>query len=191
MSLASFRTSARALMTTLSAIACVIAVVGSLNANAQTAQDEEALRRLPRMFCDAWAKHDGHELAKIMAEDVDFVNVGAVWLRGRADFETYHTRLLSGRFKDSTNAVLETSVRFIQPDIAAVHWSWKIAGDRNPDGSARPERFGLMTMIAEKRKGTWLVVAAQNTNGVSVDAGAVPDMRGIKRPIAVPPSPSP
>lgn len=27
-------------------------------------------------------------------------------------------------------------------------------------------RFGMMTMVAEKRNGTWLVVVAQNTNAV-------------------------
>jgi uncharacterized protein (TIGR02246 family) len=62
--------------------------------NAQTKQDEEAVRGLPKAFCDAFNKHDGHELAKIMAEDVDFVTVGLTWLHGRADFEKYHTRLL-------------------------------------------------------------------------------------------------
>jgi uncharacterized protein (TIGR02246 family) len=149
---------------------------------AQTRQDERAVRELPQAFSSAWAKHDGHELAKIMAEDVDFVTVGATWLSGRTDFEKYHTRLLSGRFKESTNTPLETAVRFIRPDLALIHWSWRIQGDRNADGSARPPRFGLMTMLAEKRKGTWLVVVAQNTNG-----GPGPlELEDIKPPIAVP-----
>jgi hypothetical protein len=43
-------------------------------ARAQT--DDEAVRKLPQAFCDAWAKHDGHQLATIMAEDVDFVPSG-------------------------------------------------------------------------------------------------------------------
>ena len=54
--------------------------------------DEEALRQLPKMYCAAWAKHDGHQLAQMMAEDVDYVNVGALWLHGRSDFEKYHSR---------------------------------------------------------------------------------------------------
>ena len=78
--------------------------------HAQTESDKETLRRLPRAYCDAWAKHDGNELAKIMAEDVDYVTVGAGWFRGRKDFEKYHTRLISGRFKDSTMTPLETRV---------------------------------------------------------------------------------
>jgi uncharacterized protein (TIGR02246 family) len=95
----------------------------SLNLNAQTKVDEDAVRRLPQSFCDAWAKHDGHELAKIMAEDVDFVTVGAHWFHGRGDFEKYHSRLLSGRFKEAALTLLQTEVRFLQPDMAVVHWS--------------------------------------------------------------------
>lgn len=60
-------------------------------------------------------KHDGHALAQTMAEDVDFVTVATTYLHGRADFETFHVRLLSGRFKDSTITVLRTTTRFVRP----------------------------------------------------------------------------
>jgi uncharacterized protein (TIGR02246 family) len=69
--------------------------------HAQSKTDEEAVRKLPQAFSDAWAKHDGHELAKIMADDVDFVTVATTYLHGRPDFETFHVRLLSGRFKEA------------------------------------------------------------------------------------------
>ena len=72
--------------------------IASSTLNATPQRDDEAVRKLPQMFCDAWAKHDGHQLATIMAVDVDFVTVGAHWFHGRADFEKYHSRLLSGRF---------------------------------------------------------------------------------------------
>ena len=71
-------------------------IAATLRVNAETKPDEQALRKLPQAFSDAFSKHDGHELAKIMADDVDFVTVGATWIHGRPDFEKYHTRLLSG-----------------------------------------------------------------------------------------------
>ena len=150
---------------------------------AQTKADEEAVRKLPQAFADAWAKHDGHELAKIMTDDVDFVTVGATWIHGRADFEKYHTRLLSGRFKESSTTLLQTEVRFLRPDIAVVHWSWTMVGDKNPDGSARDRRYGMMTMVAEKRNGAWLVVASQNDNSFP---GLPPEFEGIKSPMPMP-----
>jgi uncharacterized protein (TIGR02246 family) len=161
----------------------ILAAIGcGTTAHAQTKADEEAVRALPRAFCDAWAQHDGHQLAAIMAEDVDFVTVGGAFFRGRADFEKYHTKLLAERFRESTNTPLEIDVRFLRPDEAVVHWSWTIEGDKNPDGSPRPKRFGLMTMVAQKRNGAWLVVVAQNTNA----GPGAPEADDIKLPIRLP-----
>lgn len=166
----------------IAAFALFISVL--LPLRAQTKADEEAVHKLPQSFRDAWANHDGHELAKIMAEDVDFVTVATTYLHGRADFEKFHSRLLSGRFKDSTITVLDSTVRFLHPDLAVVHWSWRIVGDRSFDGTLRHEpRFGMMTMVAEKRDGNWLVVVAQNTNAL---LGVPPELQDIKTPIAIP-----
>ena len=151
--------------------------------NAQTKTDEEAVRKLPQAFCDAWAKHDGHELAKIMADDVDFVTVATTYLHGRADFEKFHVRLLGGRFKEATITALQTTVRFLRPDMAVVHWSWKIEGDKNPDNTPRQPRFGMMVLVAEKQSGAWLAVVGQNTNAI---LGVPPELQDIKMPIAIP-----
>lgn len=161
----------------------LLAFLFGAGANAQTKADEEAVRKLPQAFCEAWAKHDGHELAKIMAEDVDFVTVATTYLHGRNDFEKFHVRLLSGRFKDASITQLQSTVRFLRPDMAVVHWSWKIEGDRNADGTARQPRYGMMVLIAEKRSGAWLVVVGQNTNAM---LGIPPELQGIKTPIAIP-----
>jgi hypothetical protein len=40
-----------------------------------------------------------------------------------------------------------------------------------------------MTMVGEKRAGTWLVVVAQNTNAV---LGIPPELQDIKTPIPIP-----
>ena len=155
----------------------------TLPIGAQTKPDEDAVGKLPRAFSDAWARHDGHELAKIMADDVDFVTVGATWIHGRPDFEKYHTRLLRGRFAESTLTPLQIAVRFLRPDVAVVHWSWKIEGDRNPDGTARRPRYGMMTMVAEKRNGLWRVAVSQNDNSFP---GSAPEFEGIKTPMPIP-----
>src|SRR5262249_52715442 len=132
---------------------------------AQTNSDEQAVRALPRAFSSAWAEHNGHKLAGIMAEDVDFVTVRGVWLQGRANFQKYHTRIFSGRFRDATNTPLEIPIRFLRPDEAVIHWSWLIEGEKGADGSPQPKRFGIMTMVARKKDKGWKVIVAQNTNG--------------------------
>jgi hypothetical protein len=67
--------------------------------------------------------------------------------------------------------------------MAVVHWSWKVDGDKNVDGTPRPQRFGLVTMVAQKRSGTWQVVVAQNTNAMP---GPRPEIQDIKSPITIP-----
>jgi uncharacterized protein (TIGR02246 family) len=162
----------------------VLLVAGGI-VHAQTKADEAAVRNIPQAFAAAWAKHDGHQLAQIMSQDVDFVNVAADWMHGRADFERFHTRLLSGRFKESTLTPLEVRVRFLRPDQAVLHWNWRIENDQNQDLTTRKPRLGLFTMVVEKRDGQWLVVVAQNTNRMPAPHPD-PEMEGVKLPIVFP-----
>ena len=165
--------------------AIVVAVlVSHPAAQAQSKADEAAVRAIPQAWSAAWARHDGHQLARLMADDVDFVTVGDDWLQGKSNFELYHTRLLAGRQKESTFTPIEIAARFLRPDLAVLHWSWKIQGDRNPDQTPRPPRIGLFTMILEKKSGEWLIVAAQNGN--RTPAPPNPDLQGIKPPIGFP-----
>lgn len=162
-------------------IGLVLVLLLATPAVAQTAADTQAIEQLPARFSEAWAENDGHALAALMAEDVDFVTVGASWLQGRTDFETYHTRLLDGRFKGSTITPLEQKLRFLRPDIALLRWSWRIEGDRDFDDTPRPPRTGLFTMIVEKRAEGWLIVGAQNTNA---GPGTAPENEGLVFPIS-------
>jgi len=93
-------------------------------------------------------------------------------------------RLLSGpRFKESSMTPLQTTARFLTPDIAVIHWSWKIEGDKNYDGTPRTPRFGMMTLVARKLSSRWQIVVAQNTNST---LGTPPELQDIKTPIPVP-----
>ena len=170
-------------MTRVAIAAIVLSMAAISAAKAQTKHDEEVVHNVPQAFAAAFNKHDGHQLAQIMAEDVDFVTVGATWIHGKSDFEKYHTRLLDGRFHGMNFQVLQVAVRFLRPDIAIVHWSWTAAGDKNPDGTARKPRDGMMTMVAEKRAAGWLVVASQNDGSFP---GVAPEFEGITSPMPMP-----
>src|SRR3982750_1264216 len=107
-------------MKTFPGLACIAMLAFATTVEGQTRADEDAVRGLPQAFSDAFNKHDARQLGKIMVEDVDFVTVGLVWLHGRPDFEKYHTNLFVGRFKDISQKVLQTHVRFIRADVAVV-----------------------------------------------------------------------
>jgi uncharacterized protein (TIGR02246 family) len=153
----------------------------ALHAHAQSKSDAAAVRALPQAFVAAWNVHDGRQLAGIMAENVDFVNVGGDWMHGRSDFELYHTRLLTGVFKRSSLSVVDSAVSFLHPDTAVLHWTWSISGDGLEDPVTHQPRKGIFTMIAQKHGEEWLIVVAQNTDR---STRVNPDLKGIKPQIS-------
>jgi|SRR5215468_12750443 len=81
-----------------------------------------------------------------------------------AEFQALQTRTHAMQFKQSARAVAGTDIKFITPDIAIAHVSWGLRGDKDPDGTARKPRNGVMIQVLVKRDGKWTVVAAQNTD---------------------------
>jgi uncharacterized protein (TIGR02246 family) len=161
--------------------ALIVPMALALPASRVAAGTGEA-RGLAQAFASAWNEHDARSLGSLMAPDVEFVTVGAIWLHGRGDVEKFHARLFAGRLAESTNTVLETSVRSLRADLALLHWSWTVVGEKDAKGQTRPQRWGLMTVLAEKQNGTWLIVASTNTNaGIAVE-----ESRDLQSPIAVP-----
>jgi uncharacterized protein (TIGR02246 family) len=126
--------------------------------------DEQAIKQIAMDWHDAWNRHDMKSLTALVAEDVDFVNVGGKWLKGRKEFEEHHAQRHQMQFKESVWTTTDTHIRFLKPDVAVVHVNWSLRGDRDPDGTPRQPRRGVFTWVVEKREGKWLIVAAQNTN---------------------------
>jgi hypothetical protein len=59
---------------------------------------------------------------------------------------------------------LAVDVRFLRADLAFVRWSWRIEGEKDSSGVAALVRYGLMTQVANRHRGKWMVIAGQNTN---------------------------
>src|SRR4051812_14446774 len=142
---------------------CLLLLLPML-AHAQSVPDEAALTALPHAFVDGWNRHDAHALAALTDPEVDFVTVDGKWMRGRKDFETYHSRILASRFRNSVDRVMGTHVRFLSPDTAAVHFTWQINGALDATDQPVPPRSGIMLLLARKLHGQWLISVAQNTN---------------------------
>lgn len=68
------------------AIAAIVSSMAAISpAHAQTKLNEEAVHDLPQAFAAAFSRHDGHQLAALMADDIDFVTVGATCIHGKSD----------------------------------------------------------------------------------------------------------
>jgi len=102
-------------------------------------------------------------LAALVADDVDFVNVEGLWLKGAREFEQHHERIHEMRFKESVRKTTDVQVKFISPDVAIVHVTGELSGERAPDGRVLAPRRGIFTRVVTKESGKWLIKASQNT----------------------------
>jgi len=127
--------------------------------------DTKAIRNVEARWQDAWNRHDMVALADLFTEDADFITVIGKWCKGKKEFYDYRVRLHQVMFKDSIWKTTDTQVRFLSPELAIVHVNWTITGDRNADGTSRPNsRDGIFTQVMVKHDGQWLITASQNTN---------------------------
>ena len=153
-------------MKSLFAFACGLILLSPLwSAGApDNAKDIEAIKRIESRWQDAWNNHDMKSLASLVAENVDFITVAGTWLKGRKAFEEHHAARHAMQFKESVWETTDVQVQFLKPDIALVHVSWGIKGDKDPDGTPRQPRRGVFTRVVIKEGGKWLIKASQNTN---------------------------
>ena len=126
--------------------------------------DEAGVRAVASGLTEAWNRHDMKAFAALFAEDADFVNVIGLWWRGRSEIQKEHEALHATRMKDSQLAVVETSIRFLRPDVAVVHARWHLTGETGLEGKPLPPRNGIMTLVTIKTGGTWLITTSQNTD---------------------------
>jgi uncharacterized protein (TIGR02246 family) len=149
-------------MRILVALAVLALSVSAISAT--QADEENAIGEIQARWDDAWNRHDIKALSSLVAEDVRFVNVAGVVLTGRGEFEALQTRTHAMQFKESVRTVTGTDIKFLTPDIAVAHVRWGMRGDKDPDGTPRQPRRGVMMQVLMKRDGKWAVVAAQNTD---------------------------
>lgn len=147
----------------------VLAFSSSPGSGQTGASPEEANRSLAAAFEAAWNTHDMEVgLRKLLTDDVDWVNVDAGHGKGIGPIVEGHVRVHAGKFKDSVLTVKNVEVAVLKPDVALVHVSWGIRGDRNNDGTPREPREGLFTWVTVKDAGAWKIRASHNTNRTPV-----------------------
>jgi uncharacterized protein (TIGR02246 family) len=124
---------------------------------------EEQITRAIEAFESGWNRHDLAAGFACFAEDADFVNVVGQWWRGRYEIVERLGECHGDRFRDSTLRITSVSIRFLRFDVAVVHLTWTLAGDRGPDGKGLPLRRGIITLTCSRVKRRWSFDAAQNT----------------------------
>ena len=95
---------------------------------------EEQITRAIEAFEGGWNRHDLAAGFAFFAEDADFVNGVGQWWRGRSEIVERLGACHGDRFRESTLRITSVSIRFLRFDVAVVHLTWTLAGDRGPDG---------------------------------------------------------
>lgn len=123
---------------------------------------QHAIDKIVSNITAAWNRRDVAAFGAAFAEDAEFTNVFGMVQRGRAEIESSHAPLFETIFKDTELTAIETRVRFIRPDIAAVDVRWKMTGARDPMGNPWPEREGILNWIVTLHGDRWLIDVSHN-----------------------------
>ena len=127
--------------------------------------DLSALRALPVTWEQCWNSHDMDRMGTLLRNDVDFVNVAGIWLKGKAAVVKDHKQKHQGVvFKPSNWTTDSVAIRYIKSDLAILHIGWGVTGDNDPDGTPRTPRHGIFTWVASKDNGQWQLLAVHNVN---------------------------
>ena len=123
------------------------------------------LKNLSVKWQNYWNNHNMDSMGTMLQNNVDFVNVAGVWLKGKSETIIDHKQKHLGIvFKNSIWTTDSVDIKFIKPDLAVIHLSWGLSGDNDPDGTPRKPRHGIFTWLVIKEKNNWKILISQNTN---------------------------
>jgi uncharacterized protein (TIGR02246 family) len=131
--------------------------------------DRAALQALIDRFVTTINAKDLTGFGACFAEDGEFTNPVGMHVEGRAAIVAFHERLFSPtRLPDTPSfnhahlTLLSTSLRMLRPDVASVDLRWQQDGALAPDGTPWGTRKGILSWIAIRDRGTWLIAVWHN-----------------------------
>lgn len=125
--------------------------------------DEQAIRKGVAAWETSWNKHDMNEMATLLTEDAEWINVVGMWWRGRADVRQAHVVYHDTVFKETPYHAQAVTVRFVTPDAAIASVKWKKGSFVAPNGVTYPEAEDMMSMLWVRQTGNWLIALGHNT----------------------------
>ena len=131
--------------------------------NAQTQEDEAAIRQAVAIMTTAFNTRDDQTTASLTTTDADFVTVTGNWSKSSADYLAARRARFATAFKNASIRVIDIRIRFLRPDVALAHVTHEIRGMSDDDGKELPPRTELSLRVFVQEHGKWLMTAFQNT----------------------------
>jgi len=129
-----------------------------------SSKDQSQLYELTVKWERYWNIHNMDSMGTLLRNDVDFVNVGGGWLKGKEETVALHKKNHATIFKTSAWTTDSVAIKYVKPDLAILHIKWSIKGDFDPDGTPRNPRHGVFTWVVTKQNHEWLLLAVHNVN---------------------------
>lgn len=123
-----------------------------------------AIADLIAAWADAWNAHDMERARALVADNIDFITVAGLWLKGGEEFLAHHRAIHRAHMRDSRWTNVGHEISWMRDGLCLVHLEWTLAGGREADGTPRPGRKGLFTWVIECRGQAGRILAAHNTN---------------------------
>lgn len=124
--------------------------------------DESAVRSVALQQAQTWNRHDATAYSALFTSDCDVVTVPGWWWKSRAEMQGKLSHMFATAFRDSVLTFTDVQVKFLTPDIAIAHASWKMTGAHMPPGQPVPDK-GIQTLVMTRHAGKWLIAEFQNT----------------------------
>lgn len=128
-----------------------------------TREDEEAIRQVIVDMTEGFNHHDARASTRMYTSEADLITVRGERFRGTTEFEKGLGSIFATRAREATLRTIDTSVRFVRPDVALAHVTNELSGLIAPDGQRSPPHRELSLRVFVKEGGVWKVAAFQNT----------------------------
>ena len=144
---------------------------GSQDQSKSADADSASIKQVFTDFYEGFSRHDAHAAAMTFAEDADFTNMRGVHSHGREEIEKWLASLFRGNLAEAHRTDIVRSIRFFNPQLAAVDADTIIMGTKAADGSEMPPRKGLMIVVMTKQNGRWLISDFHEAEFPAANAG--------------------
>lgn len=127
-------------------------------------REDAAIKEVVAGFSKGWNTHDAHSMCASLADDVEWVNWRGEPLGTRQAVEDEHAKLFADLYKNTHRTDVVKTIRYINPQLAAVDDYWTMTGARKRDGSDWPYRAGYSNFLMAKRGGRWIVIVSHTAD---------------------------
>jgi hypothetical protein len=87
-----------------------------------------------------------------------------MWWKSRAEIEAAHAATHASIFKNSHLDARVAAKTPLGSGMTALHVTWRLTGQTQPDGTPSGPRRGILLLIASEAPDGWRIRVAQNTD---------------------------